>query len=128
MFSDLVSLDENGYAVIEGRKKDMLIRGGENIYPVEIEQFLYENDKIEDAQVIGIPDERLGEEICAWIKLKGGQEATEQEIKDFCHGKISHFKIPKYILFVNEFPMTVTGKIQKFKMREKSLEMLNLTN
>lgn len=106
----------------------MLIRGGENIYPVEIEQFLYENDKIEDAQVIGIPDERLGEEICAWIKLKGGQEATEQEIKDFCHGKISHFKIPKYILFVNEFPMTVTGKIQKFKMREKSLEMLNLTN
>lgn len=124
----MVSLDENGYAVIEGRKKDMLIRGGENIYPVEIEQFLYENDKIEDAQVIGIPDERLGEEICAWIKLKGGQEATEQEIKDFCHGKISHFKIPKYILFVNEFPMTVTGKIQKFKMREKSLEMLNLTN
>lgn len=115
---DIATMNEEGYITMAGRIKDLVIRGGENIYPTEIEQFLYKHPKIEDVQVIGIPDERMGEELCAWIRLKAGQEATPEEIKAFCKGKISHFKIPRYIEFVDEFPLTVTGKVQKFKMRQ----------
>eukprot|EP00057_Strongylocentrotus_purpuratus_P010671 XP_011665145.1 PREDICTED: acyl-CoA synthetase family member 2, mitochondrial [Strongylocentrotus purpuratus] len=116
--SDIATMNEEGYITMAGRIKDLVIRGGENIYPTEIEQFLYKHPKIEDVQVIGVPDERMGEELCAWIRLKAGQEATPEEIKAFCKGKISHFKIPRYIEFVDEFPLTVTGKVQKFKMRQ----------
>ncbi|XP_030836363.1 medium-chain acyl-CoA ligase ACSF2, mitochondrial [Strongylocentrotus purpuratus] len=115
---DIATMNEEGYITMAGRIKDLVIRGGENIYPTEIEQFLYKHPKIEDVQVIGVPDERMGEELCAWIRLKAGQEATPEEIKAFCKGKISHFKIPRYIEFVDEFPLTVTGKVQKFKMRQ----------
>jgi fatty-acyl-CoA synthase len=104
----------------------MIIRGGENIYPREIEEFLYSNAKIRDAQVIGVPDRKMGEEICVWIQLKEGERATEEEIKEWCKGRIAHYKIPRYVKFVTEFPMTVTGKIQKFKMREISIKELGL--
>ena len=100
------------------RIKDMLIRGGENIYPREIEEFLYTHPDIQEVQVFGVPDERMGEEVCAWIKPNVGKNLTSAQIKAYCDGKITHFKIPKYIEFVEEYPMTVTGKIQKFKMRE----------
>jgi len=123
---DLAFLNEEGYGSIIGRKKDMIIRGGENIYPAEIEQFLYKHPKIADVQVIGVPDDRLGEQIAAWIKLRENEEATAQEIKDFCKGQIAHFKIPYYISFVKEFPMTITGKVQKFKMREIAHDMYKL--
>ena len=115
---DLATMDEFGYVKITGRIKDMLIRGGENIYPREIEDFLYTNPKISEAQVFGVPDEKMGEEVCVWIQLKDGQSATDQEIRKFCEGQITHFKIPRYIRFVKEFPMTVTGKIRKIEMRE----------
>lgn len=123
---DLAVMDEEGYVNIVGRIKDMVIRGGENVYPREIEEFLYTNPKVSDAQVIGVPDEKYGEEIAAWVKLKEGESATEEELRDFCRGKIAHFKIPRYFKFVEAFPMTVTGKIQKFKMREQSIKDLNL--
>ncbi|XP_071787632.1 medium-chain acyl-CoA ligase ACSF2, mitochondrial-like [Asterias amurensis] len=123
---DLAVMDDEGYVSIVGRKKDMIIRGGENIYPVELENFLYKHPKIEDVQVIGLPDERLGEIVCAWIKLKEGQTATEEEIKEFCKGEMAHFKIPKIVHFVSEFPLTVTGKVQKFKMREEMHILLDL--
>lgn len=123
---DIAYFDDEGYCIIAGRIKDMIIRGGENIYPTEIEQFLYNFPKIEDVQVIGVPDERLGEEVCAWVKLHKGETATAEEIKEFCKGKISHFKIPKYIKFVGEFPLTVTGKVQKFKMRQAAIKDLQL--
>ncbi|XP_072024538.1 medium-chain acyl-CoA ligase ACSF2, mitochondrial-like [Amphiura filiformis] len=125
---DLATIDESGYGRIVGRIKDMIIRGGENIYPTEIEQFLYKHPKVEDIQVIGIPDERLGEEVCAWIKLKSGQQATPEEIKQFCKGQIAHFKIPKVIQFVEGFPLTVTGKVQKYKMRQEMMTNLKATN
>ena len=115
---DLGLMREDGYFRITGRAKDMLIRGGENIYPREIEEFLYTHPKVSDVQVVGLPDARLGEAVLAWIKLKPGESATEQEIREFCKGKIAHFKIPEYIRFVDAFPMTVTGKIQKFRIRE----------
>ena len=115
---DLATMDEFGYVKITGRIKDMLIRGGENIYPREIEDFLYTHPKISEAQVFGVPDEKMGEEVCVWIQLKDGQSATDQEIRKFCEGQITHFKIPRYIRFVKEFPMTVTGKIRKIEMRE----------
>ena len=115
---DLATMDEFGYVKITGRIKDMLIRGGENIYPREIEDFLYTNPKISEAQVFGVPDEKMGEEVCVWIQLKDGQSATDQEIRKFCEGQITHFKIPRHIRFVKEFPMTVTGKIRKIEMRE----------
>lgn len=121
---DLATMNEDGYLTIVGRIKDLVIRGGENLYPTEIEQFLYKHPKIEDVQVIGVPDERMGEELCAWIKLKAGQEATVEEIKAFCKGEITHFKIPRYIEFVSEFPLTVTGKVQKFKMRQTMMEKM----
>jgi len=123
---DLATIDEAGYCNIVGRIKDMIIRGGENVYPREIEEFLYSHPKIQDVQVIGVPDPRYGEEICAWIKLHGGQSATPEEIREFCKGQIAHYKIPRYIEFVPEFPMTITGKIQKFVMREQTIEKLGL--
>ncbi len=116
---DLAVIDDEGYCRIVGRLKEMLIRGGENIYPREIEELLYRHPKVEQAQVIGVPDPKYGEEVCAWIKLHAGESATEQEIRAFCEGKIAHFKIPRYIRFVDAFPMTVTGKVQKFVMREQ---------
>ena len=114
---DLATMDQFGYVKITGRIKDMLIRGGENIYPREIEDFLYTHPKIREAQVFGVPDEKMGEEVCVWIQLKDGQSATDQEIRNYCEGQITHFKIPRYIRFVKEFPMTVTGKIRKIEMR-----------
>ncbi|XP_078601736.1 medium-chain acyl-CoA ligase ACSF2, mitochondrial-like [Branchiostoma floridae x Branchiostoma japonicum] len=126
MTGDIAVLDEEGYGQIVGRIKDMIIRGGENIYPREIEEFLYTHPKIEDVQVIGVPDERMGEEVCAWIKLREGENMEEEEIRAFCKGEISHFKIPRYIRFVSEFPLTVTGKVMKFKMREQMTKDLDL--
>jgi fatty-acyl-CoA synthase len=121
---DQAMIDEHGYCQIVGRIKDMLIRGGENIYPREIEEFLYQHPKIDAVEVIGVPDEKYGEEICAWIKLHAGAHASAEEIREFCRGKIAHFKIPRYIEFVDEFPMTVTGKVQKYVMRERMTEEL----
>ena len=121
---DLAVMDEEGYVQIVGRLKDMIIRGGENVYPKEIEDFLYKHPKIQDAQVFGIPDEKYGEEVAVWIVLRDGESATAEDIKSFCKDQISHFKIPHYIEFVEEFPMTVTGKIQKFKMRDMMVEQL----
>ncbi|MDX1755432.1 MAG: AMP-binding protein [Marinobacter sp.] len=123
---DLATLDDEGYVAIVGRIKDMIIRGGENIYPREIEEFLYTHPAVSDAQVIGVPDEKFGEEVMAWVKLVEGQQANEDDLRDFCKANIAHFKVPKYFRLVDEFPMTVTGKIQKFKMREISIEELNL--
>jgi fatty-acyl-CoA synthase len=123
---DLATMDEDGYVRIVGRIKDMVIRGGENIYPREIEEFLYTHPQIADVQVIGVPDERYGEELMAWVIPRDGAELTEDQVKDFCRGKIAHFKIPRYVKFVDGFPMTVTGKVQKFKMREAAIEELGL--
>ncbi|MCG8694500.1 MAG: AMP-binding protein [Minwuiales bacterium] len=123
---DLATIDAEGYCNIVGRIKDMVIRGGENVYPREIEEFLYRNPKIEDVQVIGVPDVKYGEELCAWVKLREGETADEQEIKEFCRGQIAHYKIPRYVKFVDEFPMTVTGKVQKFMMREQTVSELGL--
>jgi fatty-acyl-CoA synthase len=123
---DLATMDAEGYVNIVGRLKDMVIRGGENVYPREIEEFLYRHPKIQDVQVIGVPDPKYGEEICAWIKLHAGQSATAEEIREFCKGQIAHYKIPRYIEFVPDFPMTITGKIQKFVMREQTIGKLGL--
>jgi fatty-acyl-CoA synthase len=123
---DLAVLDEAGYLNIVGRIKDMIIRGGENVYPREIEEFLYSHPAIEDIQVIGVPDAKYGEEICAWVKLRPGQQLTEQELREFCTGQIAHFKIPRYLRITTDFPMTVTGKVQKFKMRDTSITELGL--
>ena len=115
---DLGTMDEGGYITITGRSKDMVIRGGENIYPREIEEFLFRHPTVVDVQVFGVPDDRYGEELCAWIRLKPGATATEEEIRAFCRGQITHFKIPRYVRFVDDYPMTVSGKIQKFVMRD----------
>ena len=115
---DLATLDEHGYCRITGRIKDMIIRGGENIYPREIEEFLYGHPKIQDVQVIGVPDAKYGEEVCAWISLKPGETLEAEEVREFCRGRIAHYKVPRHIRFVTDFPMTVTGKIQKFLMRQ----------
>ena len=123
---DLATMRPDGYFRITGRAKDLIIRGGENIYPREVEEFLYAHPKIADVQVIGVPDLKYGEAVAAWIKLKAGETATEEEIREFCCGKIAHFKIPQYIRFVEQFPMTVTGKIQKFRMRETEIQDLGL--
>ncbi|ALF11012.1 AMP-binding protein [Parageobacillus thermoglucosidasius] len=125
---DLAVMDENGYCRITGRLKDMIIRGGENIYPREIEEFLYKHPKILDVQVVGVPDEKYGEEVMAWIILKEGQTATAEEIREFCRGKISRHKIPRYIEFTDSYPMTASGKIQKFKLREMAKQRLGLTD
>lgn len=124
---DLAILDEEGYCNIVGRVKDMLIRGGENVYPREIEEFIYTNENVQDVSVFGVPDDKYGEEICAWIKLKDNMIASEDEIKAFCKDSIAHYKVPRYVKFVDEFPMTVTGKIQKFIMREKMMAELGLS-
>jgi len=121
---DLAVLDEEGFCRIVGRTKDMIIRGGENVFPTEIESFLFTHPKVEDVQVIGVPDPRMGEEICAWIRLKPGARCDAQEIRDFCAGRIAHFKIPRHVRFVDAFPLTVTGKVQKYRMRELMREEL----
>ena len=125
---DLGVLDAEGYGSIVGRIKDMVIRGGENIYPAEIENFLYRHPAIATAQVFGVPDDRFGEELCAWLCLKPEAEATEEEIRTFCRGQIAHFKIPRYIRFVTEFPTTPSGKVQKFAMRAAMIEALGLAS
>jgi fatty-acyl-CoA synthase len=124
---DLATLDEDGYCNIVGRIKDMVIRGGENVYPREVEEFLFRHPKIETVQVVGVPDQKYGEELCAWVKLKPGASAEAGEIQNFCKGQIAHYKIPRYIKFVDNFPMTVTGKVQKFLMREATVEELGLS-
>ncbi|HEV2460367.1 MAG TPA: AMP-binding protein [Ktedonobacterales bacterium] len=123
---DLAVMDEDGYVNIVGRLKDMVIRGGENIYPREVEEFLYSHPKIADVQVIGVPDARYGEELMAWVKLKDGQTATPEELQEFCRGQIATVKIPRYWKFVDGFPMTVTGKVTKYKMREEAIVELGL--
>ncbi|MCU1659460.1 MAG: AMP-dependent synthetase and ligase [Pseudonocardiales bacterium] len=125
---DLATIDEEGYVNIVGRIKDMVIRGGENVYPREIEEFLFRHPKIEAVQVVGVPDPKYGEELCAWVQLKGNTTATAEELRDFCRDQIAHFKIPRYIKFVDSFPMTVTGKVQKFVMREQTCEELGLSD
>jgi fatty-acyl-CoA synthase len=123
---DLAVMDEAGYLNIVGRIKDMVIRGGENVYPREVEEYLYTHPAIEEVQVVGVPDEKYGEELCAWVKLRPGAELTDEDARAFCVGKIAHYKVPRYVLFTQEFPMTVTGKVQKFKMRETSVAELGL--
>ncbi|MGZ4248712.1 MAG: AMP-binding enzyme, partial [Solirubrobacteraceae bacterium] len=123
---DLATMDEQGYVRVVGRIKDMVIPGGENVYPREIEEFLYTHPHVADVQVVGVPDERYGEELMAWIVLRSGAECSEDEIREFCRGKVAHFKIPRYVKFVDSFPMTITGKVQKFKMRETAVEELGL--
>jgi fatty-acyl-CoA synthase len=123
---DLATMDDAGYLNIVGRIKDMVIRGGENIYPREIEEYLYTHPQVADVQVIGVPDERYGEELCAWVRLKEAGTVTDEDIRDFCRGRLAHFKIPRHVLFVDEFPMTVTGKIRKVEMRQISVEKLGL--
>ncbi|AFT68813.1 Long-chain-fatty-acid-CoA ligase, putative [Alloalcanivorax dieselolei B5] len=124
---DLAVMDDAGYVRIVGRSKDMIIRGGENIYPREIEEFLYTHPAVVDVQVIGIPDDKYGEEIVAWVKLKSGEQADAEVLRDYCKNRIAHFKTPRHFKFVDDFPMTVTGKIQKFRMREISIEEVRVT-
>jgi fatty-acyl-CoA synthase len=124
---DLATMDEHGYCRITGRIKDMVIRGGENVYPREIEEFLYTHPKVLDVQVFGVPDARLGEELAAWIRLREGMTATGDEIREFCRTRIAHYKIPRYIRFVEEYPLTVAGKAQKFQMREAMVKELGLS-
>jgi fatty-acyl-CoA synthase len=123
---DLATMDDEGYVKIVGRSKDMIIRGGENIYPREIEEFFHSHPAIQDAQVIGVPSEEFGEEVMAWIILKPGQEATADKLRDHCRGKIAHYKIPRYWRFTNCYPMTISGKVQKFKLREMAIQELCL--
>jgi fatty-acyl-CoA synthase len=123
---DVATMDDEGYISISGRIKDIVIRGGENVYPREIEEYLYTHPAIRDVQVIGVPDERYGEELCAWIVLDAGSELTAEGVREYCRGQIAHYKIPRYVRFVDGFPMTVSGKIQKYKMREESIAALGL--
>ncbi|MEA1024417.1 AMP-binding protein [Bacillus subtilis] len=125
---DLAVMDEDGYCCITGRLKDMLIRGGENIYPREIEEFLYRHPAVLDVQVVGVPDAKFGEEAAAWIKLKDGKSVSPYELKAYCKGKIARHKIPRYVIFTDDYPMTASGKIQKYKLREKTIEMFNLSS
>ena len=117
---------EDGYVNIVGRIKDMVIRGGENVYPREVEEFLYTHPDVEDVQVIGVPDDRYGEELMAWVRLRPGATVDPEALREFCRGRIAHFKVPRYVKVVDEFPMTVTGKVQKYKMREQSVDELGL--
>src|SRR6202040_3454593 len=116
---DLATMDAAGYVNIVGRIKDMVIRGGENVYPREIEEFLYSHPDIADVQVVGVPDARQGEELCAWVRLREGATLTDEELRAYCREKLAHYKVPRYVLFVSDFPMTVTGKVQKFVMRKE---------
>jgi fatty-acyl-CoA synthase len=124
---DLATMDAEGYVNIVGRLKDMVIRGGENVYPREVEEFLYRHPAVQDVQVVGVPDVKYGEELCAWIQLRPGASATADDIRDFCKGQIAHYKIPRHIRFVDGFPMTITGKIQKYVMRQETIAALGLT-
>jgi fatty-acyl-CoA synthase len=121
---DIAVMDEKGYVEITGRIKDMIIRGGENIYPREVEEFIYTHPDILDVQVIGVPDEKYGEELMAWVIVKEGRELSKDQLRSFCQGKISRHKIPRYVEFVSEYPMTASGKIQKFKLRENALHLI----
>jgi fatty-acyl-CoA synthase len=123
---DIATMDADGYVNISGRIKDMVIRGGENVYPREIEEFLYTHPAVKDVQVIGVPDERYGEELCAWVIRHDGAQLTEDDVREYCRGKIAHYKIPRYVMFVEGWPMTVSGKVQKYKMREESIAKLGL--
>jgi fatty-acyl-CoA synthase len=123
---DLATMDDDGYVKITGRSRDMIIRGGENIYPREIEEFLYSHPKISDVQVIGVPDRKYGEEVMAWVRLKDGETTTVEELREFCKGKIAHYKIPHFFKFVSEYPMTISGKIQKYRMRKMAIAELGL--
>ncbi len=123
---DLAVMDDEGYVNIVGRSKDMIIRGGENIYPREVEEFLYTHPDITDVQVIGVPDLKYGEEVMAWITVRAGAELTADDVREFCQGRIAHYKVPRYVQTTAEFPMTVTGKIQKFKLREQAIDLLDL--
>jgi fatty-acyl-CoA synthase len=123
---DLAVMDNEGYLRIVGRSKDMVIRGGENVYPREIEEFLYTHPDVADVQVVGVPDARYGEELMAWIVPRAGAELDQEAVAEFCRGKIAHFKVPRYVQTIDEFPMTVTGKVQKFKLRERAIEELGL--
>jgi fatty-acyl-CoA synthase len=126
---DLAEMDEAGYVNIVGRIKDMVIRGGENVYPREVEEFLYTHPDVVDAQVVGVPDEKYGEELMAWVRLRpGAPELDAAGLREFCAGKLAHYKIPRYVRVVDEFPMTVTGKVRKVQMREESVELLGLTD
>ncbi len=122
----LATMDDDGYVRVVGRIKDMVIRGGENVYPREIEEFLHTHPQIADVQVIGVPDERYGEALMAWVVLRPGADVGEDELREFCRGQIAHYKIPRYFKFVDSYPMTVTGKVQKFKMRETAVQELGL--
>jgi len=124
---DLGVIDAAGYCNVTGRLKDLIIRGGENISPREVEEFLYGHGHVLAVQVCGVPDTKFGEEVCAWIQLKSGCSVTEAEIREFCAERIAHYKIPRYIRFVTEFPMTITGKVQKYAMREHMKKELGLT-
>jgi fatty-acyl-CoA synthase len=119
-------MDADGYVNIVGRIKDMIIRGGENVSPREVEEFLYAHPDIEDVQVIGVPDLRYGEEIMAWVRLREGASLDGEALRQFCRDRIAHFKVPRYVKFVDEFPLTVTGKVQKYKMREQAVVELGL--
>jgi fatty-acyl-CoA synthase len=119
-------MDADGYLNIVGRIKDLVIRGGENVYPREVEEFLYGHPRIEDVQVIGVPDERYGEELCAWVRLRPGETLDADAVREYCSGRLAHYKVPRYVLVVDEFPMTVTGKVQKYLMREESVRRLGL--
>jgi fatty-acyl-CoA synthase len=123
---DLAVMAEDGYVNIVGRIKDLVIRGGENVYPREVEEFLYTHPDVEDVQVIGVPDERYGEELMAWVKPRPGADLEPEALRAYCQGRIAHFKVPRYVKLVDEFPMTVTGKVQKYKMREQSVAELGL--
>jgi fatty-acyl-CoA synthase len=123
---DLALEGADGYYRITGRIKDMIIRGGENIYPREIEEFLYTHPAVADVQVVGLPDEKFGEEVCAWVRLKPGAKVVEEDIKTFCRGKVAHFKVPRYVVFLDEYPTTVTGKVQKYKLREMGVTRFGL--
>ena len=123
---DLATMDEDGYCNIVGRIKDMVIRGGENVYPREVEEFLYTHPDISDVSVVGVPDDRFGEELCAFVVARSGASPSEDEIREFCRGRLAHYKVPRYVVFTDGFPMTVTGKVQKFKMRDDAISRLGL--
>jgi fatty-acyl-CoA synthase len=120
-------MGEDGYLRIVGRIKDMVIRGGENVYPREIEEFLYAHEDVSDVQVVGVPDERYGEELCAWVVLRDGASVTGEQLREFCRGRIAHYKVPRHVILCAEFPMTVTGKVQKYRLREQAIEELGLS-
>ncbi len=124
---DLAVMDDEGYVNIVGRIKDMIIRGGENVYPREVEEFLYSHPRIRDVQVVGVPDARYGEEIMAWVQTEDGGPMSVEDVREFCQGRIAHYKVPRYVAVTTEFPMTVTGKIQKFKLRDDAIEQFDLS-